>query len=58
MPRGEGSCVTDANDFVPVCINWAAVLDVGLLSMYHLRAYSLIQPIASRETLHFVSTLV
>ena len=57
MPGGEGSCVTDANDFVPVCIN-RDVLDVGLLSMYHLRAYSLIQPIASRETLHFVSTLV
>ena len=47
MPEGEGSCVTDANDFAPVCIN-RAVLDVGLLSMYHLRANSLIQPIASR----------
>ena len=56
MPEGSGSapvavpsrlCVTDANDFAPVCIN-RAVLEVGLLSMYDLRADSLIQPIASR----------
>ena len=43
----DNECITEEDDFSPVCINMA-VLDVGLLSMHDLHANSLIRPVSSR----------
>ena len=42
------------DDFLVICTN-RVVLDVGLLSLHDLRAYSLIRPIASRSVIQLLS---